>query len=63
MTNQQRIDQILKKCAIMMANLGTNTPLDVKNVTTAKQLEKQWLQEVKELDPEQYKRLVPDPQE
>ena len=63
MTNQQRIDQILKKCAIMMANLGTNTPLDVKSTTTAKQLEKQWLQEVKELDPEQYKRLVPDPQE
>lgn len=56
---QSKIDAILKKCVIMMANVGTKTPLDVGDVRTAKQLEAQWLKEVKELSPEQYKLLVP----
>ena len=58
-----RIDEILKKCVIMMANIGTKTPLDVGDVSKAKQLEAQWLKEVKELSPEQYKALVPNPKE
>jgi aspartate/tyrosine/aromatic aminotransferase len=58
---QARIDEILKKCVIMMANIGTKTPLDVGDVSKAKQLEAQWLKEVEELSPEQYKALVPNP--
>jgi len=46
-----------------MANLGTKTPHDVGSREKAKQLEKEWLQEIKDIDPEQYKMLVPDPQE
>lgn len=42
-----------------MANLGTNTPHDVGSREKAKQLEKEWLQEIKDIDPEQYKILVP----
>jgi len=56
---QQRIDEILKKCVIMRANLGTKTALDVGSVETAKQLEAQWLKEVNELSPEQYSLLAP----
>lgn len=44
----------------MMANLGTKTPLDVGDRKTAKQLENEWLQEIKHIDPEQYRMLVPD---
>lgn len=55
-----RVDKILKKCAVMMANIGTKTPLDVGDVRTAKQLEQQWLQEIKDIDPVAYKMLVPD---
>jgi restriction endonuclease Mrr len=43
-----------------MANIGMNTPLDVGSREKAKQLEKEWLQEIKTIDPEQYKMLVPD---
>tara|TARA_R100000951_G_C2629031_1_gene177021 strand:+ start:1373 stop:1513 length:141 start_codon:yes stop_codon:yes gene_type:complete len=46
-----------------MANLGTKTPHDVGSRKKAKQLEKEWLQEIKDIDPEQYKMLVPDLQE
>ena len=46
-----------------MANLGTKTPHDVGSREKAKQLEKEWLQEIKTIDPEQYKMLVPDLQE
>lgn len=62
-TAQARIDAILKKCVIMMANLGTKTSLDVGDVKLAKQLEAEWLKEVKGLSPEQYKVLVPRPSE
>lgn len=47
----------------MMANLGTKTSLDVGTRDKAKQQEREWLQEIKDIDPEQYKMLVPDPQE
>jgi hypothetical protein len=60
---QHRIDEILKKCVIMRANLGTKTSLDVGSVETAKQLEAQWLKEVNELSPEQYSLLVPSQSE
>lgn len=59
-TNKERIDEILKRCALLMANIGMNTPLDVGSRDKAKQLEKEWLQEIKTIDPEQYKMLVPD---
>lgn len=55
-----KVDEILKKCVVMMANLGTKTPLDVGDVETAKQLEKEWLQEIKDIDPVAYRMLVPD---
>ena len=42
-----------------MSNIGMNTPQDVGSRTKAKQLEKTWLQEIKTIDPEQYKILVP----
>lgn len=60
---QQQIDAILHRCALLMANLGTKTPLDVGTREKAKQQEQEWLQEIKDIDPEQYKMLVPDPQE
>lgn len=44
----------------MMANVGMNTSLDVGTRDKAKQLERKWLQEIKDIDPEQYKILVPD---
>ena len=63
-TNKQKqIDDILHRCAILMANLGTKTPHDVGSREKAKQLEKEWLQEIKDIDPEQYKVLVPSLQE
>jgi hypothetical protein len=40
-----------------------NTPHDVGNNERAKQIEKEWLQEIKDIDPAVYKMLVPDPQE
>ena len=63
MDKQKRIDEILHKCALLMANLGTKTPLDVGSRSKAKQLEREWHQEIKDIDPEQYKMLVPDLQE
>ena len=63
MDKQKRIDEILHKCTLLMANVGTKTPLDVGSHTKAKQLEREWLQEIKDIDPEQYKMLVPDLQE
>jgi hypothetical protein len=46
-----------------MANLGTKTKHDVATREKAKQIEQKWLQEIKTIDPEQYKMLVPDLQE
>lgn len=60
MDSRKRIDTILEKCAIARANVCTKTPLDVGSVEKAKQLEKEWLQEIKTIDPVQYKMLVPD---
>tara|TARA_R110000851_G_scaffold10579_2_gene38021 strand:+ start:756 stop:980 length:225 start_codon:yes stop_codon:yes gene_type:complete len=56
---KSKIDTILKKCSLMMANLGTNTPLDVNTQENAKTIEREWLKEVKDLDPEMYQSLVP----
>jgi hypothetical protein len=61
--NKKKIDDILRKCASLFSNLGMNTPLDVGDIKKAKQLEKEWLQEIKDLDPETYKILVPQNQE
>lgn len=56
---RKRIDEILFKTVQMMANVGMKTSLDVKDRQTAKKLEKEWLQEIKDLDPEMYEILVP----
>ncbi len=50
-TNEEvrsKIDLILHKTVEMMANLGTKTKLDVGSLEKAKQLEKEWLKEVKD---------------
>lgn len=60
---QQRIDNILHRCSILMSNLGMKTKDDVGSRDKAKQIEREWLQEIKDIDPEQYKMLVPDLQE
>lgn len=59
-SKQQRIDAILRKCAVARANVGMKTPLDVGSTERAKQLEQEWLLEIKHIDPVQYKMLVPD---
>jgi len=56
---KQKIDLILHRTVEMMANLGTRSKLDVGSLTKAKQLEKEWLQEVEKLDKEMYQSLVP----
>ena len=58
-----KIDTILKKASIMMANIGTKTPLDVGSREEAKRLESEWLTEVKELDLEMYRSIVPQEEE
>lgn len=60
---QQRIDNILHRCSILMSNIGMHTKDDVGSRDKAKQIERKWLQEIKDIDPEQYKMLVPDLQE
>jgi len=59
METKEKVDNILKKCAELFANLGTGTELDVKSEEKAKQLEKEWLKEIQSLDAELYERLVP----
>ena len=56
---RERIDTILHKASTMMANIGMKTPVDVGSREEAKRLEKEWLEEVKELDHEMYQSLVP----
>jgi len=56
---KKQIDKILFKTVQMMANVGMKTSLDVGDRATAKKLEKEWLQEIKDLDPEMYELLVP----
>lgn len=60
---KEKIDYILQKAAVMMANLGTRNKLDVGDLQTAKKLEREWLEEVKELDKEMYLGLVPQAEE
>ena len=56
---KKRIDEILHKCSILMSNVGMNTEHDVGTRTKAKQIEREWLQEIKTIDPELYKILDP----
>jgi hypothetical protein len=55
---KNKIDDILQKCASLFSNLGTNTPLDVKDIKTAKQTEQEWLEKIKELDPDFHQKVV-----
>jgi hypothetical protein len=56
---RERIDTILKNCANLFSNLGTYTTFDVQDIRIAKQLERQWLNEIQELDPILFEKLVP----
>jgi hypothetical protein len=56
---REKVDEILKNCAMLFSNLGTYTTFDVKDIRIAKQLERKWLDEIQELDPILYERLVP----
>jgi len=56
---REKIDSILKNCASLFSNLGTCTTFDVGDIKTAKKLEQEWLNEIQELDPILYERLVP----
>jgi hypothetical protein len=56
---RERIDTILKNCAILFSNLGTYTTFDVQDIRIAKQLERKWLNEIQELDPILFEKLVP----
>jgi hypothetical protein len=56
---REKVDEILKNCAMLFSNLGTYTTFDVRDIRIAKQLERKWLDEIKELDPTLYERLVP----
>jgi hypothetical protein len=56
---REKIDAILEKCALLFSNLGTYTTFDVRDIRIAKQLERTWLNEIQELDPTLYERLVP----
>ena len=56
-TNQQirsKIDNILHECAVMFANVGMDTPLDVGSREEAKRLEKIKLNQIKEIDEQFY---------
>jgi hypothetical protein len=56
---REKVDAILEKCALLFSNLGTYTTFDVRDIRIAKQLERTWLNEIQELDPILYERLVP----
>lgn len=56
---KEKVDEILKNCAMLFSNLGTYTTFDVRDIRIAKQLERKWLDEIQELDPILYERLVP----
>ena len=56
---RDKIDTILKNCANLFSNLGTYTTFDVQDIRIAKQLERKWLNEIQELDPILYEKLVP----
>lgn len=55
---KNKIDDILQKCASLFSNLGTSTKLDVKDIQKAKQIEQQWLEKIKELDPDFHQKVV-----
>ena len=56
-TNKQirgKIDNILHDCAVMFANVGMDTPLDVGSREEAKRLEIEKLDLIKEIDEQFY---------
>ena len=56
-TNQQvrsKIDNILHECVVMFANVGMDTPFDVGSREEAKRLEKEKLDQIKEIDEQFY---------
>tara|TARA_R110000751_G_scaffold5071_7_gene23868 strand:+ start:1060 stop:1311 length:252 start_codon:yes stop_codon:yes gene_type:complete len=52
------IDKVLRKCATIYSNLGTNTPFDVGTKEEAKRLEKEYLLEIEAIDPGMYNLLT-----
>jgi hypothetical protein len=54
-TTRQKIDTILKECATIFSNLGTNTSHDLKSREAAKQKECELLEQIKKLDGEFYR--------
>ena len=56
---KEKIDKILKRCATIYTNLGTETPLDLKTKERAKKTEAKWLKEIKEIDPQFYEKVRP----
>jgi hypothetical protein len=54
------IDIILQICASLYSNLGTSTIFDVKEIHIAKQIEKEWLEKIKDLDLEFYQKVSPE---
>jgi hypothetical protein len=60
---REKIDDILQKCARLMANVETKSKYDVGTTEKALKLEREWLQEVKQLDKEMYLSLVPHEEE
>lgn len=57
---REKVDKILHNCAMIYANLGTNTSLDLKTEERAKKTEAKWLKEIKNLDPIIYERVKKD---
>ena len=55
---KSKIDAVLEKCASLYTNLGTNTPLDVKDLEVAKKQEYEWLESIKELDPDFHQKVT-----
>tara|TARA_R110001592_G_scaffold51757_2_gene159106 strand:+ start:562 stop:801 length:240 start_codon:yes stop_codon:yes gene_type:complete len=47
---RSKIDSILHDCVVMFANVGTNTPLDVGTKEDAKRIEKEKLENIKDID-------------
>lgn len=53
-----KIDDILQKCASLYSNLGTKTSLDVGSIEDANKLEEEWLESIKELDPDFHQKVT-----
>jgi hypothetical protein len=51
---KQKIDNILRECVSIFANLGTNTSKDLKTKEAAKEEERRLLDTIKDIDEEFY---------